>query len=339
MNERKKKALTKLIGSKEFGPFHAIMLTFSVVATVCVIAVAPFASFKSMTLLVIAIIAGAVFESKRFIGSWRKVGVLGLGAYCWSFIGFIPWKREEVYNLAVHIDLWPFYILAMYILNLVYLYREKVTVALGEGLTLLQSFAIVYWFVDYGFADSGNIFIKVIEVVGAMLLLFSVYNAFTPARLSRNSRFILSLWSSVIMAFLAIDYIYRVYQASQIDNEPDILDTIYIGLQYFVLGTSGVYIFQNISMLFGFLPSKKWGLFSEEYIDSMYELKQQHIERYSEDQVSIRHAFVCTLVAVPVFVGNYYLKLLPRHIVIWLLILVIPYLLSLFDYFENRNRG
>ena len=53
----------------------------------------------------------------------------------------------------------------------------------------------------------------------------------------------------------AVDNIFRVYQNEQIENA-EISHGLYIGLQYFLLGVSSIYIVQNFLMLFGFFPGK-----------------------------------------------------------------------------------
>lgn len=63
--------------------------------------------------------------------------------------------------------------------------------------------------------------------------------------LTEGGRLTLSLWSSMAMMLFAIDNVYRVYQNDQIENTADMSHGVYIGLQFFLLGISAIYIIQN----------------------------------------------------------------------------------------------
>jgi hypothetical protein len=139
------------------------------------------------------------------------------------------------------------------------------------------------------------------------------------------------------MVLFAIDNVYRVYQNDQVESTADISHVSYIALQYFLLGISAIYIIQNLLMLIGFLPGNGT-LFNAQYFRDVRELKDDHIKRYSDRQVSIGYSFVCALFTSVVFGLNYYFQILPRHLAIWTVFLVFPFLLSMFDHSNGRQR-
>ena len=55
-----------------------------------------------------ALIAGAVFETKRLTEKWESVISTALFSFCCSFLAFFPGKREYVYDFENHIKIWPY---------------------------------------------------------------------------------------------------------------------------------------------------------------------------------------------------------------------------------------
>ena len=140
------------------------------------------------------------------------------------------------------------------------------------------------------------------------------------------------------MVLFAVDNIYRTYQTQDIEVVSSIPYGILIGLQFFLLGICSIYIAQNFFMLMMFLPGKGT-FFNAQYFRELRELKQDHINRYSERQVSFFHSLLCLLITVGVFYLNYHYQVLPRNLAIWLVFVVLPFLLYVFDFATQRNRG
>ena len=291
---------------------------------------------RLIPLSVLALIAGVFFESKRLTEKWLPVLFTALGSFIFSFIAFLPGKREHIYNFENHIEMWPYTFFFIFIIFSIIDHKDKVIPKLTEGITLLQSIAVIYWVIDYGFVDNDNLFLKSLMVVGLLFSLYSVFHAFTHTILSRTSRFTLSIWSSIIMLLFAADNIYRVYQNEQIENTADLTHGLYIGLQYFLLGISAIYIVQNFIMLTGFLPGKET-FFNAQYYRDLKELKSDHIKRYSDRQVSILHSFFCVLFTGTLFFLNYHYQILPRHIAIWTVFVIFPFILILYDYAAGKK--
>ena len=285
---------------------------------------------------VLALIAGVIFEGRRISDKWLTVLLTALGSFVLSFIAFLPGKREHGYNFENHIEAWPYWFVIIFAILSIAFHGDKVIPKLTEGITLLQSIAVIYWVVDYGFIETNSLFLKSLMIIGLIFSLYSVFHAFTHAILSRTSRLTLSIWSSIIIMLFASDNIYRVYQNEQIENTADITHGLYIGLQFFLLGVSCIYIVQNFLMLMGFLPGKGT-FFNAQYFRDIKELKGDHIKRYSDRQVSILHSFFCVLFTGTIFGLNYHYQILPRHVAIWVVFVSFPFILIIYDTATRRK--
>ena len=206
---------------------------------------------------VLAVIAGVLFEGKRLSGKWTPFLWIAMGSFVFSMLAFLPAKSETSYNFENHIQMFPYWFIILFAIFSIIFYRDKVVPKLTEGITLLQSMAILYWITDYGLLSSTSILLKAIIGVGLLFSFYAVLNAFTHIRLSPTNRLILSVWSSVVMLLFAIENVYGVLQNEQIENTAGLTDGFYIGLQFFLLGVSCIYIIQNVIMVMGFLPGKK----------------------------------------------------------------------------------
>lgn len=285
---------------------------------------------------VIAIILGVIFEGKRLSEKWSTVFSSILGALIFSLLAFLPGKREHSYNIENHIEIFPYYFIISLALISIIFHSDKIIPKLSEGITLLQSMAVIYWVVDYGLIDTKSILLKSIMIIGLLFSLYSLFHAFTHAILSRTSRLTLSVWSSLIMMLFAADNIYRVFQNEQIENTADITHGLYIGLQFFLLGVSSIYIIQNFILVIGFLPGKGT-FFNRQYYLDLKELKSDHIKRYSDRQVSILHSFFCVLFTGMIFFLNYKYQIVPKHLAIWAVFVVFPYILKAYDFTTRRK--
>ena len=138
------------------------------------------------------------------------------------------------------------------------------------------------------------------------------------------------------MMLFAVDNIYRVYQNEQIENTADLTSGLFVGLQFFLLGVSSIYIAQNFLMLFSFLPGKGT-FFNDHYFKELKELKSDHIKRYSDKQVSILHSIFCVLFSGTIFALNHYFQILPRHLAIWTVFVIFPFIFILYDYVSEKK--
>ena len=278
---------------------------------------------------VLALIAGLIYEYKSICEKWITVLLTTLVSFALSFLAFLPGKREHNYSLDSHIEAWPYTFCFFFTLIAICFYTKKTTPILTEGITLLQSIAIIYWVIDIGSFDPSNMFVFIFTIIGVIYSILTIFNAFSYSELSRNTRYHLSIWSTLIMAILASDNIYRLYSGDQIEATQEFHSALFIFGQYFLLGVSSIYIVQNFYMLLEFLPNR-----NSNYKKDYKELKKRHIERYSIEQIKKSHALLCIIFASFIFYLNYYYKLFPRNFVIWSVFLLFPLII----HFINQRR-
>lgn len=284
---------------------------------------------KIVTISLLALFAGLLLESMRLIGNWKIVLFTLLGAYILSLLGFLPGRGGRSYDFETHIQIWPYWIIFIFSILVGVFNKDKVTAKLTEGTTLLQSLSVLYWIADYGFMNINHWFPQSLLIIALLFCFFSLVQALTYTKLSRPIRLTLSIWSSVIMLAFAIDNIYRVYQNEDIESTRYLSDGLFIGLQFFLLGISALYIVQNFMLLVGFLPSKNGN-----YRKDLKEIRNDHINRYCGEQVAIGHSILCILFAIIVYGLNYEFKILPRHTLIWLVFLIFPFIVQ----FTSKER-
>jgi hypothetical protein len=285
---------------------------------------------KVFSLGLVTLFAGVLLESLRTLKDWKMVVSIFGVAYVLSLLPFVPGNGQLAENLQENIHNWPYLFVAAYMFCFLVMYHDKPTERLTEGTTLLQSLSLIYWIIDYNFIHFGD---KLTITLLAIVLSFSVFSLFcalTHFRLSDTMRLILSVWSSIAMLTLAADNIIRVIERSEAEASACLSEEFSIGLQYFFLGTSAIYICHNMMLLVGFLPGK-----NVKYADTLRETKEKHLSRYSKEQVFAGHAFLCVLYALLIFGLNYQFQILPRHTAIWFVFLSFPLLINIMTTYKN----
>ncbi|HJR99917.1 MAG TPA: hypothetical protein VJ780_03175, partial [Flavobacterium sp.] len=278
------------------------------------------------------LILGLIFQGKRLYGTWRPLienFVIAIGG---GFFIFII-SHKGINNIGEKIYFITYAFLLFFILAFLAKFkksRKLIIPKLTEGITLMYSIAIIYWLVDfsrdYVYAKIGYVFFFIVFCMS----IFSIINAFTKIPLSKTNRFLLSLWSSVAMILFALDYIIRVFKNGEISDALSFQQVIFIFLQYFLLGVSSVYIAQNISMIFGFLPDKNEK--SYRYSRRIKALKKDHIDRFSEEQVSVWYSLFCVIFSAALFWINYQYQFMNRQSIIWIVFVLFPILIYCFEY-------
>lgn len=284
-----------------------------------------------ISLNVLALLAGVFFEAKRLYENWNTLFIVAF-----SLFAFMPGEHEQVYIFENHIQIWPYCFLFIFIIFTVAFNKNKTIVRLTEGITLMQSIAVVYWVIDLHLYETNSMFVKALMAIGLLFSAFSLFNAFTPFILSRTNRLTLSIWSCIIMVLFAADNIYHTYQTEDIDAVSSIPYGLLIGLQFFLLGICSIYIAQNFLMLVGFLPGRGT-FFNAQYFKDLKELKDDHIKRYSDRQVSFFHSLFCLIITGGVFYLNYQYQVLTRNLAIWMVFLVFPFLLYIFQEITTKK--
>jgi hypothetical protein len=272
---------------------------------------------------ILAIIVGAIFEARRISQGWKNILLTTLAAFALSFFAFIPGKHEKVYDFDDHVTSWPYAFLFIFLITSMVVHDKKVTRKLDEGVTLIQSAAILYWIIDAEILTSSNLFLKILAFLGIGFSIFSFFHAFTYTKLSNRHRLLLSLGSSTIMILFAIDYTYRIYQNGAIEDSALISDMLYATFQYVLLGVSSIYMVHNLFMILEFLPDKR-NFFNANHFQKVKELKKKHIDRYSASQLKVGTSALFLVLASGVFLLNNYFDLVPNHTAIWILFVSFP---------------
>lgn len=306
-------------------PFQMVLTVIGLLLTLYIGYRASINDRSIFSVSLIALFGGLLFESFRVSDHWKTVIYTFARAYFFSLICFIPGKRERIYVFENHIEIWPYFFIISYAITFAIIHKDKVTAKLTEGTTLLLSLSLIYWIFDYGFTNYDNWLAYALLAIAGLLSTFSFVNGLTNLHLSRITRLILSLWSTVIMFVFAVDNIIQVFDNPDIESTY-LSDGLYIGIQFFLLGVSAVYIMQNYLLLLAFHPTKM--IKSQR---DLQEAKKEHIDRFSSKQILVKHALLCILFASTLFYLNYTYHVLPRHTMIWFVFLTFPMFLRLID--------
>ncbi|WP_157278811.1 hypothetical protein [Olivibacter sitiensis] len=274
-----------------------------------------------------AVLLGMLVQKGIVIRQWKEIALNALLALLFSMLVFAPGKREYQYNLEPHLKLWPFFFCLMLVIVTLARYSKLYTVRLGEGITLLQSMAILYWLTAHGATWRGNAFVGGLAILALCFACYALYHGFSYRAHTPSSRFLLSLGSSLIMLCFAIDYVLRVRAYGDIDLQGGWGDVLFVGLQYFLLGVSALQLAQNAYMVLGFLPAKNEG---RNYKRRIHQLRQDHIARYDRAQIEVRQALIAVLFCALIFGANAYFQFFPPTVAIWLVFFCTPYLVRFF---------
>lgn len=293
-----------------------------VVATIYLIQRANVSDRKVLQLNFIALLLGLVFEYRRISEKWSTVLWTALGAYVLSFFAFAKGKGQRVYIFEDHLEIWPYYFLGAFILIAMAVQYTSVTKKMTEGITLLLTIAINYWIIANGYWATSSIFVKSLIAINGLLSIFSIYNAFSYSNLSKGVILTLSLWSSVIALVLAIDNFLKLYKYRDIEHLPTLSDSFLVFFQFFLLGISSIYIAQNLTMVGAYLPGKK-------YMETVREMNDIHLNRFSKEQVYIVDAIIVLIISLTGFILNYFFQFLPTNFMIWSTMTLTPILLYL----------
>ncbi|KRB55814.1 hypothetical protein [Flavobacterium sp. Root186] len=291
----------------------------------------------------VALIAGVIFESKRITNRWLIVVIIGIVSFIFAF-AFLTLIDDPslngghglVFKLNTSIRIWPPIFLVLYFIFSLVFYKYRIIPKLTEGITLLQSIAVIYWVIDYGFITTNSFFMQTFLVIGLLFSLYSIFHAFTNTHLSNTHKLILSVWSSIIMLLFALDNLHIIDQPAPVENTANLLQILYLGVQYFLLGISSIYIIQNFIMLFRFLP-RPGKFFNSKYFSSIRKLKDDHIYRYSDEQVPAIHSLICILFIGSIFFLNYYYQIVPKQFIIWMAFVTFPFIVMLYNHLIGRK--
>jgi len=290
----------------------------------------------TLSIQILALMAGTIVESYRYSEKWTTILLSFVSALILGFIAVFPISNHHDAYAENPLALYPYVFMGMFTCLSIFIHGKMKVKPLGEGTTLLLSFAIIYWVADYGYINADSTIEKSVLILGLLLSLYTLLHAFSRLPLSRLARTVLSIWSSVIMLVFAYDNLSMVFKNQQIIDLTNMSEGFYISLQFFLLGASSAYIVSNFILLIGFLPTKN-DFFNASYFHRVKEFQNKHISRYSKKQVLVVHSLVCVFFCCTLFGLNYYFKLIPRHLAIWIVFISFPYALMLFDFIIKKR--
>jgi hypothetical protein len=289
-----------------------------------------------LSIMTIPLILGIIFENRRLSTEWKTILIKVTISLVLSIFAFLPGKRERNYSFENHIEMWPYFFIGFFVFASVIYHDKKIIPKLTEGTTLLQSISIVYWIIDIGFLNFKNGFAYTIMAIGLVFCFVSFIHAFSYIKLTRTSRLFLSIWSSIIMIIFAIDHIYRVYNFDYFVDYKMLNDGLNI-LQYFLLGVSLIYIFQNAFMLFTYLPDKH-SFYGKSQMKEIREMNKTHIKRYSLNQIKISDSIIALIFTSGIYYWNYKYQIMPRHTLIWLIFWIFPFVIWLKEIIIKKRK-
>lgn len=287
-----------------------------------------------ISIMIIPLILGIIFENLRLSSDWKTILLKVLGALLVSIFAFMPNKEKDVYNFEEHIHIWPYYFVFFFVLFSAIVHSEKIIPKLTEGITLLQSISIIYWVIDIGFLNFKSLFANILIGIGLIFSLVSIVHAFSYIRLTRNARLFLSIWSSIIMIIFAVDHIYRVFNFNNLVDYK-MLNEVLNTIQYFLLGVSLIYIFQNAYMLIVYLPDR-YSWYGYEQMKDIRKMNKTHVDRYSNKQIKVTDSFIALLFTTGIYYWNYKYQIMPRHTLIWLMFWTLPFVVGFKEIFLKK---
>lgn len=340
MNSKFKNELTATFSKNTY---LFTFLFFLILYTICDFKFYETEGVHLIPLHILALIAGVIFESKKITKNWTTAFLIGIISFIFtfSFSLFLYYispnaKFDLMLILNVSILAWPIAFFIIYVIYSRIFNKRRIAPQLTEGTTLILSISMIYWIIDNGLARFDNIILRIFLIIVISLSLFSLFNAFTKIYLSDTIKLILSIWSSIIMMFFAIDNLHGIFYNRNFVSTNELVQGTYIAIQYFLLGVSSIYMIQNFMMLIGFLPSWKMFFFVK-YSNKVSELKNEHIDRYSDTQVSKSDSKFCILFVGTIFFFNYYFEIVPRQFIIWLTFITFPFFLMTYNHFVKKK--
>ena len=277
---------------------------------------------KIFQLNFIALLVGLTFEYKRIVEKWTTVLWTAFAAFLFSFFAFKRDKGETVYILVDHLENWPYFFLGFFVFFATIVYFGEGTKKITEGITLLITVSINYWILSNGYWHSEYVAIKVLIILNFLFTGFSIFNSLSYKTLGKGTRLLLSIWTAIITLVLSFDNILKLYKIRDIEHLPNFSSSIIAFLQFFFLGISSIYIAQNIAFIGAYLPGKG-------FIQNVRDINQEHLKRYSDEQVYIADSIIVIIITLTGYTFNYFFNFLPVNFMIWLNITLTPVLLFL----------
>lgn len=302
-----------------------IVLTAITFLFYCSIFYLAFQEEKSLIPLTMAtLILGLIYQSYKITQSTEKILIYLVISSFLSLLAFGQGENETVYVLSVHLEIWIYYFLAIFLIIMSVQHDKKITTPFGEGLSLLFCLAFLYWLFENYLFDFSFILTQVLSMTVLSVTAFSVIHALFKIKHNSVSRFILSISTCIAIVVLSLDNLFQLIDQGEPSFNKSLFENLILLTQYFLLGISALFLFQNIMLLLQYMPSK----YTRSYFSDIKENTQSHIERFSKDQISWMEASLCLFISTFAYTLNYYFQIIPPNMCIWLVIFLCPLLIQ-----------
>lgn len=280
---------------------------------------------KIIPLSFLAVVLGLVYESYRITHSIEKIKLYAAIAYFISLFAFLPYKNEINYSFDQHLQYWVFGYLICYLLIFITQNRKQTTAFIDYGVSLLFLSSFIYWLFVRNLIHLDHLFTQFLSILLLAYSIFILFHALRSRQFNDLSRFLMSLVTCIIVLILSIDNLVQLFRQGDLSLERAYTDNVLLFSQYFFLGISSLYLFQNLMLLFEFFPNKYGG----SYFSNLKVTYRDHIERMSIQPVSIKKTLFYLTMTVSIYSSNFYYDLLPSNMMIWAVIIVLPVLIDL----------
>ncbi|QIO09613.1 hypothetical protein [Acinetobacter lanii] len=268
--------------------------------------------------------SGLIYQSYQVTRNIEKILIYLIVSAFISLLAFGKFENEGVYQIESHINFWVYSFVFVYLLVMWIEHDKYLKTSLNEGTSLLFSLGLLYWMYSKNLLAFTSIWTQLFSLVAVLFSLFSIIHALFPLKHHAFSRFILSLGSCVIIIILSVEHFIHLNHLADSNVTQTWADHLLLILQYFLLGISALYLFQNFILILQYLPNK----YSSSYVSDVKATTQEHIQRYSTQQLSTFEALFCMFISLMAYLTNIYVQLIPTNVCIWWVIFCCPIILQ-----------
>lgn len=304
------------------------LITFSILIVIIFYFYLFYIAFESeqslVPLTMIALVLGLIYQSFKITKSTKRIIIYLVISAFFSLFAFFPNENETTYIFTDHLASWVYCFLIGFLLIMSVEHEKQITMPFGEGLSLLFCLAFSYWLFEKYLLNFEFILTQVLSVIVLLVTAFSILHALFKIKHNQFSRFILSISTCVAIVVLSLDNLFQLMHQGDLSLNKTWTANFILLIQYFLLGISALFLFQNMMLLLQYLPNK----YTHSYFSDIKENTQTHIKRFSEDQISWIEGVLCLGISVFVYTLNYYLRIIPPNMCIWLVIFLCPLLIQ-----------
>lgn len=200
---------------------------------------------------------------------------------------------------------------------------------LTKGILLIQCLAFLYWTFENQYYNSSEIN-RILHFLGICFSIYVVFLSLSGKTIHSFLRFIVSIWSAIIIAIISINNFQNLFLAETFITNIDYLDLSIIIMQFYLLGVSAMYLSKNILIL---LLANQFGFF----LFNIMKHRGLNIEdRYIDVDTDIFLSWVCILTCISLFSLNYKFQFIDKNFLIFLVLFLLPIALEILLYVRNK---